>query len=183
MVEQEETWKDITDYEGFYQVSSLGKVKSLDRYRTDKKGFSKFLPSVVLKLGRGTHGYLSCVICKDCKPKTKTVHRLVAIHFLDKVDGKEFVNHIDGNKLNNHASNLEWVTSSENTIHGLSLGIMNTAKGIQKPNTKLDEAKVLSIKKRLLSGHRMTDIAKDFSVSSTNIQAIKENKTWKYVTI
>ena len=112
----EEIWKDIKNYEGIYQVSSLGNVRSLDMqvwsgtvYYT-KKGR-------VLKAGINRNGYYTVVLCKDRIQKSYDVHRLVAMTFIENNLNKKAVNHIDSNKLNNCISNLEWVTDRENNTH------------------------------------------------------------------
>lgn len=106
---KDEVWKDIPNYEGLYQVSNLGNVKSLN-YK--KKGISKELKPV-LYFGK----YKSVSLFKNQIKKVFLVHRLVAITFIPNNEDKPFVNHKDGNKLNNIVENLEWVTNSENQIH------------------------------------------------------------------
>ena len=103
-----EIWKDIKDYEGIYQVSNLGRVKSLKHSKEGK----------ILK-GRVTgKGYLSVVLFRNSVRKSNSIHRLVAQAFIPNPANKPEVNHIDENKLNNDVSNLEWVTSKENSNHG-----------------------------------------------------------------
>ena len=110
---EKEIWKDIKGYEGYYQVSNLGNVRSLDRVgRTGKN-----LKGRVLKQ-KTTKGYNMVGLYKDGKQKHKTVSRLVAKAFVNNPDKKPEVNHIDENKQNNKADNLEWVTAKENSNHG-----------------------------------------------------------------
>lgn len=116
-----EIWKDIKEYEGLYQVSNLGKIKSLGRTieRIGVKGtkFYKNYPEKLLKQTKNKKGYLTVILSKNNKNKIIRVHRIVAQTFLDlKKNGKE-VNHKDGNKENNCISNLEWITHQENIIH------------------------------------------------------------------
>jgi len=111
----DELWKDIKGYEGYYQISSLGNVRSLDRVvtynngRTAKYKGSMRSPSV--------SDYRLIALSKDGKVSVKKISRLVAEHFLFKIEGKDIVNHIDGNKKNDCVVNLEWCTLSENSIH------------------------------------------------------------------
>ena len=102
-----EIWKDISGYEGLYQVSNLGRVKSLPRKgtRTRKERILKELTS---------RKYLSINLYKDGQLKTFTIHRLVAEAFIENTNNLPEVNHKDENKLNNIADNLEWCTRSYN---------------------------------------------------------------------
>lgn len=111
-----ETWKDITGYEGLYQVSNFGRVKSLERYRNNH-GKQQFVPESIKATRKDKQGYLLLDLYKDNKQKTIRVHRLVAEHFIENPDNKETVNHIDGNKANNGANNLEWATFKEQNKH------------------------------------------------------------------
>lgn len=118
----EETWKDIKGYEGMYQVSELGNVRSVDRSYKDVNGKLYNLKGRVLKLSI-SNGYLSLNLNNKGK-KRFCVHRLVAETFLDNPENKPEVNHINGNKLDNRLANLEWCTKSENTLHAYSIGLM-----------------------------------------------------------
>lgn len=117
----EEVWKDIKGYEGLYQVSNLGRVKSLDHwtYRRFNFGVCKnmFYKGMILKHITDTDGYAIVSLSGQEKQMLKKVHRLVANAFIPKIEGKDIVNHKDGNKKNNVVSNLEWCTPKENTIH------------------------------------------------------------------
>lgn len=98
-------WKDIPDFEGLYSINEYGQVLSLRKNRLLRPAIDKY-------------GYLKVTLFKDGVPHYRTIHRLVAITYIDKPIGKDCVNHIDENKLNNHISNLEWVTIKENDNHG-----------------------------------------------------------------
>ena len=115
-----EIWKDIKGYEGLYQVSNLGNVKSLN-YRN--KGESR-----LLKLGILPIGYPVVVLSKNGKHATKYVHRLVADAFIPNHDNKPLINHIDGCKTNNAVVNLEWVTARENVTHAHINGLADVSK-------------------------------------------------------
>ena len=106
----QEIWKDIVGYEGLYQVSNIGRVKSIKR---DK----------ILKEQLNERGYLRVSLSKNGKHKTWRVHRLVMITFIGYVEGKDQVNHIDGDKTNNRLDNLEYVTPKENTNRAWKKGI------------------------------------------------------------
>ena len=110
---QKEIWKDIPDYEGYYQVSNLGGIKSLDRVVPKKNGVIYRVKERILKPSKNGRGYLRV----DLNEKTKTVHVLVAIAFLGhKPDGtmKIVVDHIDNDRLNNIVDNLQLITAREN---------------------------------------------------------------------
>ena len=112
-----EEWRDIKDYPA-YEVSNFGRVRKKDRPVTQfghKEHYTRVMKGRVLKTGILNSGYLVVWLCDGGKKKAVTVHRLVAVAFVDG-EGND-VNHIDGNKCNNKASNLEWVTRSENLIH------------------------------------------------------------------
>lgn len=112
-----EVWEDVKGFEGLYQVSNFGNVKSLPKLLS-RLGKSQFMTKVkILKPGYDKDGYLHVGLFKDKKAHRNKVHRLVAMAFIDNPENKPEVNHIDGNKQNNNVWNLEWCTKSENGIH------------------------------------------------------------------
>ena len=129
-----EEWRDVVDYEGRYQVSSLGRVKSLERTIIKKDGRKHTVKERILKPGMGRCGYLSVVLCAGGKPKTLNVHRLVCEAFHENTDNKPQVNHINEIKTDNRACNLEWTTARENSNFGTRNERM--AKGIAKALSK-----------------------------------------------
>ena len=119
----EEEWKDIKGYEGLYKVSNLGKVKSMGHRRTHT--LEKDLkPSIF-------HGYEHVTLLKHGKGTKMRVHRIVAQAFIPNPLNKPQINHIDGNKLNNCISNLEWATSQENILHAFNMGLNHAQKGAE----------------------------------------------------
>jgi len=128
-----ETWKDVVGYEGLYQVSDLGHVKSLNYNHTMK-------PKVLCEK-RHSSGYLTVVLCKDGQKRNHSIHILVAGAFIENPERLPCVNHIDGNKANNKVENLEWVTRSQNTRHAIRTGLradsyMRGRTGISNPLSK-----------------------------------------------
>lgn len=114
---KEEIWKDFKGYEGLYQVSNLGRVKSLERTFLDKIGHKQHIKERILKPKTDRNGYLRVGLSNgNGKPKTLSVHRLVCQAFHKNPENKPSVNHIDENKVNNTASNLEWCTVKENSL-------------------------------------------------------------------
>lgn len=111
-----EEWRDIGGFEGFYEVSNLGRVRSLPRVVTGKNNTPRTLSGKTLK-NKYNKGYSVVNLSKDGVVKTFQVHRLVALAFLEKVDGCNTVNHKDINPKNNVSTNLEWGTQSHNMNH------------------------------------------------------------------
>lgn len=117
-----EIWKDILDYEGLYQVSSMGRVKSLERYSYKGNRSVQRLKTRILKAGIRKDGYLTVVLRKDGKSTSYLVHRLVASAFICNPNGFNVVNHKDENKQNNDVRNLEWCNSLyNNTYNNIAL--------------------------------------------------------------
>ena len=116
---KQEIWKDVLGYENLYQVSNLGRIKSLFKIRKTGKGHNliREYPEKILSIKKNNNGYEQVTICKDGVLKCFLVHRLVAQSFLFTDDFKKQVNHIDGNKLCNKSQNLEWVSKRENECH------------------------------------------------------------------
>lgn len=114
-----EIWKSIVGYEGLYEVSNLGNVKSLDKVDT----LGRFRKGKIMSQSLHKDGYLQLSISKNGVSSKKLIHRLVAEAFLEKVNGKDKINHIDGNKLNNSVINLEWCTDKENSEHAWKHGL------------------------------------------------------------
>lgn len=119
----EEIWKDVPNYEGFYQISNFGNVKSLDRITKKNRLEKRKIFGRSLNKIECSNKYLSVRLSKNGIVKMKLIHRLVAISFLLNNQNKTQVNHIDGNKQNNILSNLEWVTHSENAKHAYINGL------------------------------------------------------------
>lgn len=117
-----ESWKDVCGYEGLYMISNRGNVKSLNYNHTGKER--------LLKIKRNRAGYCFVTLCNGKAKKNMSIHLLVARAFIPNDNGKPQVNHIDGDKLNNTVSNLEWVTASENIRHSFrKLGKESPNKG------------------------------------------------------
>lgn len=123
---EEEIWRDIKGYEGLYQVSNLGRVRSLQFVNNRYKVRTPRLK--VLKPSYDKYGYLMLGLCKDGKHKNVHPHRLVAEAFIPNPENKPQVNHIDGNKINNCVNNLEWCTHGENQKHAHRIGIKQATK-------------------------------------------------------
>jgi hypothetical protein len=122
-------WRPVPGYDRFYEVNSLGEVRSVDRTLNLKSGKQRKLPSKPLRPKDNGSGYLFVTLSKDGERKSYYVHRLVAICFLGLVEGMCIVNHIDGNPRNNNVDNLEWVTHNLNVAHAYRTGLNKNQKG------------------------------------------------------
>lgn len=138
--EEGEIWADIDGFEGQYQVSNHGRIKSCDRILPHKTHGTWHIKERLLKQVTTPYGYMSASFhLGEGKMQTVRVHRMVAIAFIPNPMNLPQVNHIDGNKQNNHVSNLEWVTEHENTDHAWSHGLCdNIVKCKQVPVINLD---------------------------------------------
>lgn len=143
-----EIWKDILNYEGLYQVSNLGRVRSLDRVRT-RLGIehpSSTIKGRILKLRVKDNLYLYVGLCVEGVSKNNYIHRLVAQAFIENPNDLPVVNHLDSNRQNNSASNLQWCTTAENVHHCINSG-RKTDFGIRSPNTTITLEEISTIKK------------------------------------
>ena len=144
MINREE-WRDVPEYEGLYQVSSFGNVKSLSREILKNGKYPFISKEKLLKPKIGTTGYYNVGLSKNNKRKMFQVHQLVAICFLNhKPNGYEIViNHIDNNPLNNHLSNLELVSPRYNTsCHKIDAGITKIPNGKYKAQILINNKKI-----------------------------------------
>lgn len=122
-----EIWKDIPGYQGYYQISSLGKVKSLKRLVNSSKSAIglRIVGERILKTRIDKYGYETVILRKNNKDKHYTIHRLVASVFLDNPDNLPSINHKDLNKLNNYYLNLEWCSTDYNNKYAGRQDLIN----------------------------------------------------------
>lgn len=176
-----EEWRDCVGYEGLYQVSSFGRVRSCDRYIDHYLGGKSFIKGAILKSNFDDGGYLKLSIYANGKKLTRTVHQLVAETFLgDRVKGR-VVNHIDGCKANNSVANLEYCSHKDNIRHSYTMGLCASREGEKNHQAKLTASDVREIRSLLASGEIHADIAKRFGVSRGAITKIKLGETWTHI--
>lgn len=165
-----EIWSDIANYEGLYQVSNFGRVKS----------FQRKMPRII-KPSLDSGGYIKVILCKDGTSKNHNIHVLVARAFVENLDNKPQVNHLNGDKLDNRSNNLEWVTDSENKYHSYRTGLRKEPKGENHHQAKLTNAeadycrKVYKFRDKEFS---MTALAKKFGVCRQAIEHIIRGTTY-----
>ena len=176
---EKEIFKDIIGYESKYQISNLGRVKSLSRKRNENT--NAVIKERILTPDLGKAGYHSICFKINNKREKYLIHRLVAIHFIDNTDNKPQVNHINGIKNDNRVENLEWATISENRKHAYDTGLQFGPLGEKQGSSKLTEKKILEIKERLKKRERQVDIAMIYNVKQSNISKIKNNKRWNHL--
>jgi len=167
MQSYKEIWKDIPNYEGVYQVSNIGRVKSL------KSGEEK-----LLKPQKHRDGYMQVGLYKEGVGKLFKVHRLVMLAFVSESDLQ--VNHINGIKTDNHLENLEYCTGSQNIKHAFNTGLHVPIKGEKHGRSKLTRACV----ERIKYGHQgMTqkEIAKIYGITQTQVSRIRLGRLWNHI--
>lgn len=163
-----EEFRIIPDTEGMYSVSNLGRI------RNNSTDF-------ILNPFITARGYLQVSIQFTSRKDRITidVHKLVIRAFIPRVDGKPWANHIDGNKLNNKSSNLEWCTPTENNEHAVKLGLIASGEGSYMHI--LLETEVHEIIDALKAGDRNITLAKKYNVAPNTIDDIRCNRTWRFI--
>jgi hypothetical protein len=127
----EEVWRDVKLYEGKYQVSNLGRIKSLERVVKLFHGGTFVKKEIILTPNKDKKGYLRVdFIPKRIENNSRMVHRIVANAFIENPNNLPQVNHINGIKDDNNVDNLEWVTSKENCIHSFAIGLQKGKSGL-----------------------------------------------------
>lgn len=184
---ENELWKPIPGYDGFYEVSNQGRVRSwkLGSRWGNKRSVPKILKTGYTKTGGKRRGdYLMNVLCKDGKMKTRKLHRLVAEVFIPNPRNKECVNHINGIKDDNRVENLEWVTKGENNKHAYDTGLnpMDHLTGSSHPNSDFTEYQVKKIRQLYkvcdISHQRIADL---YGADKSTIGRIIRRQTWRHI--
>jgi hypothetical protein len=175
-----EVWKPVNGYEGLYEVSNYGKVKALRKFSG-----TCFRDERILSMNRITKdGYIHVALTKNGKVLDTRLHKVVAENFVENPDKKETVNHIDGNKLNNRADNLEWADRREQLDHAYRLKLKKPARGQNNTQSKLTEEDVRYIRKhykRQSTEFGTVALSKKFGVSNRVIGLVARGLSYKNV--
>ena len=178
---EEEIWKAIEGYEGIYEVSNIGRLKSLDKIRNHPHTGPSFHPGKILSRKSSNNTYTKINLFKEGISKSFPIHRLVANAFVPNSFNKPFVNHINGIKNDNRAINLEWATQSENIQHAFDNGLCKT--GESHYNNKLTSVQIMAIR-RLYSINpkfKRRAVARKLQVSHSTINSIVNKASWNHV--
>lgn len=169
-----EQWKDVVGFEGYYQVSNKGCVKSLDRIIKYSNGYLSNHKGRILKQEVSKNKYNRVTLSLKDYQKRYLTHRLVLTHFIPNPEKKPCVNHKDGNGFNNNVTNLEWCTYSENERH--SYDVLKKVNA----NRKLSKNDIKFIKDRAVKGRNgnIKALARLFKVAAGTIYNILKNKTY-----
>lgn len=177
-----EVWKSVVGYENIYQVSNMGRVKSLQRYVPFRNGNLRLTNVRILRQSINKHrGYPLVILQKNNDESTREVHRLVGQHFVDNPEGKPSVNHKDGVKYNNVVENLEWATWSEQTLHAIH--VLKRSVGGKRVAKMNDDMEIIEVMDSL------SDVNRKYGYNIGNLSARcrgVHNKRvggfhWKYV--
>jgi len=176
---EHEIWKDVKGYEGMYQVSNLGRVKSLDRYVNSGYGKQRLHRGKILKPKLDKDGYLDVGTRVYGEAVHFRPHREMAIAFIPNPENKPQVNHIDFDKTNNSIENLEWSTPQEQIAHNYKN--KKHAHGERQHKAKLTETEVIELRQSFRKGKDWNMLAEEYGITPGNVWFIVHDLTWKHL--
>lgn len=172
-----EQWKEIAGYEGLYECSSHGRVRSVARVVICRNGRPKSIRLKILTPHFNTNGYLWVYLYKNGIKRFWLIHRLIALTFVENPESKAFVNHRSGIKTANVPDNLEWVTRKENVSHAFGTGLMSHA-GEKNSQSKLTAEKVRGIRREYYKGCNVKALAAKYEISARRIHDVVAGRCW-----
>lgn len=177
-----EKWKDIPGFEGWYQASNFGKIRSKKRvvyyHGSDRK---QNYPSIILIPGVTESGYSTITLCLFGKRHTRRVCRLIGLTFIPNPKNKPQINHKDGNKRNDAVSNLEWSSGSENQLHRYRVLKKGAPVGELNSNSKMNSKGVIKLRKMYSTGKfTQSELGLMFGVSQSTVYDIIKNNLWRH---
>jgi len=174
--EAAEVWADVPGFDGLYQVSSLGVVRSLPRSTA-----TGVLGGRILKPHAERNGYLRIALSRGGETTRYSVHRLVLLAFAGyPAEGLE-ARHLDGNRKNNHLSNLAWGSRSENAHDRVRHGTNSNNTGERHPNSRLTDGQSIAIRRQRARGASLAELSAAFGVSKPTISRIINLRGWKHL--
>lgn len=179
-----EQWRPIPGFEGHYQVSSFGNIKSMDRIISQKSSSGKSMDRIwrgqkIKQFRRCNGGYVGCNLSFNGKKTLYTIHTLVLKAFAgDRPCNMEGA-HLNGIKTDNRISNLKWVTRKENQFHRIAHG--TDCRGEKNPSSRFTVSDVIEMRRLVRSGVKQVVVAKQFKTGQPVIQGIVARKTWRHV--
>lgn len=194
----DEEWRPIPEYEGLYEASNLGRLRSCDRITRHVNRWGtingQHRRGGILKTRVSNQGYERASLCKNGVGKTLSVHRLISKTFDKSFRSDLQVNHKDGNKLNNSISNLEPGTAKDNMAHAVKTGLYpfgdrngsrthveKMPRGSENTQSKITEGDVIEIRRLRASGWTLAQIADRFPINFRSVHNIVRGKTWGHV--
>lgn len=158
-------WKPVVGYDGLYEVSNTGLIKSLNYKKTGSERLLK--PAIDSK------GYYRTALMKNGVLKTVKIHREVAKAFIANTGGKPQVNHINGEKKDNRVENLEWVTNRENIIHAYENSLIKIISGDMHKRVKITDSVLAEMRHKLSNGGAKRAIAREYGCNKSIFRRVE----------